>query len=39
MSLKFWFNSRFPYLRRCIKPWCLRGQNYNQGCHKHWQYR
>lgn len=38
MAVKFWFNHRFPYLRRCIKSWCLRGQVYNQYCYKHNRY-
>lgn len=37
-SLKFWFNDRFPYFRRCIKPWCMGGQVYNRLCSKHSRY-
>lgn len=33
--LKLWFNHRFPYYRRCLKPWCFRGQTYFTRCHKH----
>lgn len=33
--MKRWFNNRWPYLRRCLKPWCLRGVTYNMRCWKH----
>lgn len=35
LRMKRWFNRRWPYLRRCMQRWCLRGQVYDHRCHRH----
>lgn len=34
--LKLWFNSRWPYHRRCLHGWCLRAMGSDHRCWKHW---
>jgi hypothetical protein len=35
ITVKRWFNRRWPYHRLCLRSWCMRGQTYNLACHRH----
>jgi hypothetical protein len=34
-TVKRWFNTRYPYYRLCMHPWCFRGQAGDYRCHLH----
>jgi len=35
LRVKRRLNGYFPYYRRCMRGWCLRGQTYNHRCYLH----